>query len=162
MSEAGPFRKVAAVLGVLLANSVPALAGSPDGSAPALERLLQQFQGNAAQPEAEVRLDAWVEAGSDGREIVVRIEPEGRTRLIADPGITITPSEREGLRWRVVVPYRHVDATIDYFPGPAALRMPFTAGDQEPIELLVEYAYCVVDYQCFFGEETLSVATRLP
>jgi hypothetical protein len=161
MNKVGPLRMAAAMLGVLVANSSPALAVSPDG-APTLDRLLRQFQGSAPQPEAEVRLDAWVEAGSDGPEMVVRIEPEGRTKLIADPGITITPSEREGLRWRIAVPYRYVDATIDYFPGPAALRMPFVAGDQKPIELRVEYAYCVVDYQCFFGEETLSVATRLP
>jgi hypothetical protein len=161
MSEFGPLRMVAAMVGVLATNSIPALAVSPDGT-PTLDRLLRQFQGSTPQPKAEVRLDAWVEAGSDGPEIVVRIEPEGRTKLIADPGITVTPSEREGLRWRIAVPHRYVDATIDYFPGPAALRMPFIANDQKPIELLVEYAYCFVDYQCFFGEETLSVATHLP
>jgi hypothetical protein len=162
MREVGPLRMVALMLGALVASSAPALGASPAGNAPTLDRLLQQFGESAPQPEAEVRLDAWVEAGPDGPEVVVRIEPEGRTKLIADPGITITPGEREGLRWRIAVPHRHVDPTIDYFPGPTALRMPFTAGDQKPIELLVEYAYCVVDYQCFFGEETLSVATRLP
>jgi hypothetical protein len=162
MREVGPIRMVATMLGVLVANSEPALATSPETSAPMLDRLLQSFQESAPQPEAEVRLDAWVEAGADGPEVVVRIEPEGRTKLIADPGITITPSEREGLRWRTAVPHRHVDPTIEYFPGPAALRMPFTVDDQQPIELRVEYAYCVVDYQCFFGEETLSIATRLP
>jgi hypothetical protein len=39
------------------------------------------------------------------------------------------------------------------------VRLPFSATDHEPVELLIEYAYCVVDYQCFFGEETLTVAT---
>jgi hypothetical protein len=162
MRKVGPLCMVAMMLGALAAGSVPALAAPPEGSSPTLDRLLQPFQESAPRPEAEVRLDAWVEAGSDGPEVVVRIEPEGRTKLIADPGITITPSEREGLRWRIAMPYRHVDATIDYLPGPAALHLPFNVDDQQPIELLVEYAYCIVDYQCFFGEETLSVATRLP
>ena len=162
MRKVGPRGVVATMLGMLLANGMPAFATSPEKGAPMLDRLLRPFQESAPQPDAEVRLDAWVEAGADGPELVVRIEPEGRTKLIADPGITITPSEREGLRWGTAMPYRHVDPTIDYFPGPAALRMPFTLDDQQPIELLVEYAYCVVDYQCFFGEETLSIATRLP
>jgi hypothetical protein len=162
MSEIATLRMIAMMLGVVVAGSAPALATSPDRTAPTLDHLLEQFRGSALQPAGEVRLEAWVESGADGPQVVVRIEPEGRTKLIADPGITITPSEREGLRWRIALPYRHVDPTIDYFSGPAALRLPFTADDQQPIELRVEYAYCVVDYQCYFGEETLSVATSLP
>jgi hypothetical protein len=153
---------IAVMAGALLTGSAAAFAAAPDGTAPTLDRLLQQFRGSALPPAGEVRLEAWVESGADGPQVVVRIEPEGRTKLIADPGITITPSEREGLRWRIALPYRRVDPTIDYFSGPAALRLPFTADDRQPIELRVEYAYCVVDYQCYFGEETLSVATGLP
>jgi hypothetical protein len=162
MTEIGTLRMIATMLSVLVADSASALATSPDGTAPTLDRLLRQFHGSAPQSAGEVRLEAWVENRADGPQVVVRIEPEGRTKLIADPGITVTPSKREGLRWRIALPYRHVDPTIDYFSGPAALRLPFTADDQQPIELRVEYAYCVVDYQCYFGKETLSVATRLP
>jgi hypothetical protein len=60
----------------------------------------------------------------------------------------------------VPLPYRHVDAGIQYFTPPAALRLPFRASGEQPLEILVEYAYCVVDYQCFFGEEVLTVAAR--
>ena len=77
---------------------------------------------------------------------------------MADPGITVTPSARPGLTWRTPLPYRKVEPGIDYLEPPATLRLPFTSSDQEPVELLVEYAYCVVDFQCFFGEETLRVA----
>ena len=49
---------------------------------------------------------------------------------------------------------------LEYFTPPASLRLPFRASDDQPLEILVEYAYCVVDYQCFFGEQTLTVATR--
>jgi len=45
---------------------------------------------------------------------------------------------------------------------PRPLRLPFTADDQWPIGLRVEYAYCVVDYQCGRHEETLSVAASPP
>ena len=160
--RAGSLGMAAMVLAAWVANGAPSFATSPGGSAATLDGLVQQFRGSALQPEAEVNIEAWVEADPAGPKVVVMIEPEGRTKLIADPGITITPSERDGLRWRIAVPYRHVDTTIDYFAGPAAVHLPFSIDDHQPIELRVEYAYCVVDYQCFFGEETLSIATRLP
>jgi hypothetical protein len=77
---------------------------------------------------------------------------------VADPGITVTPTARPGLAWGTALPYRKVEPQVDYFTPPATLRLPFTSSDREPIELLVEYAWCVVDFQCFFGEETLTVA----
>jgi hypothetical protein len=40
------------------------------------------------------------------------------------------------------------------------MRLPFRAETAQPLEILVEDAYCVVDYQCFFGEELLTVAAR--
>ena len=45
-------------------------------------------------------------------------------------------------------------------PGVITVRLPFRADAPQPLEILVEYAYCVVDYQCFFGEELLTVAAR--
>ena len=74
----------------------------------------------------------------------------------------MTPTVRAGVEWRTPLPHRMVDPAIDYFIPPATLRLPFTSSDHEPVELLVEYAWCVVDFQCFFGEQTLTVATRLP
>ena len=163
MTRLSPLPTVAALIAVSIGAGVPALANPTAGEAPTLDRLLQQFRGNAPQTEGEVRLEAWVENSANGPQVVVvRIEPEGETKLIADPGITVTPRERAGVRWLVPLPYRHVDPTIDYFSGPAALRLPFAADDRQPVELHVEYAWCVLDYQCFFGEQTLSVATHLP
>jgi hypothetical protein len=125
--------------------------------APALDRLIQQF--NAGAPEQDgVEIDAWTETGPEGRAIVVVVAPRGATRLVADPGITVTPTARPGLAWGTALPYRKVEPQVDYFTPPATLRLPFTSSDREPVELLVEYAWCVVDFQCFFGEETLEVA----
>ncbi|MCC2663468.1 MAG: hypothetical protein K0S35_1390 [Geminicoccaceae bacterium] len=126
-------------------------------AAPALDRLIQQF--NAGAPEQDgVEIDAWTETGPEGRAIVVVVAPRGATKLVADPGITVTPTARPGLAWSTALPYRKVEPEVDYFTPPATLRLPFTSSDREPVELLVEYAWCVVDFQCFFGEETLKVA----
>ncbi|HEX5796244.1 MAG TPA: hypothetical protein VFY19_10405 [Geminicoccaceae bacterium] len=126
-------------------------------AAPALDRLIEQF--NAGAPEQDgVEIDAWTETGPEGSEIVVVVAPRGATKLVADPGITVTPTARPGLAWGTALPYRKVEPEVEYFTPPATLRLPFTSRDREPVELLVEYAWCVVDFQCFFGEETLKVA----
>ena len=92
--------------------------------------------------------------------MVVVVEPRGDFKLVADPGITVTPTAQPGVEWLVPLPLRLVDRASQYFQPPATLRLPFRADGGQPLEILVEYAYCVVDYQCFLGEELLSVATR--
>jgi hypothetical protein len=147
------------VLAALAVGAAPARAAP--GHRPGLDQLLKQFNSSAPQPAGKVRLDAWIERGERGSEMVILVEPEGRTKLIADPGITVTPTERPGLEWQAALPYRYQNPDIDYFSGPATVRLPFAAEDHQPIQVLVEYAYCVVDYQCFLGEETLTVANQV-
>jgi hypothetical protein len=126
-----------------------------------LDQLIQSF--NAAAPVQDgVTVEGWVEDGPAGAEVVVRLEPRGAIKLIADPGITITPRARPGVDWLTELPYRRIDPAAEYFAPPAMVRLPLAASDGQPVELLVEYAYCVVDFQCFFGEETLTVATGTP
>jgi hypothetical protein len=150
---------------ILIAAAIAAVAGPADaehGTAPHpdLEQLIERFNAGAPQHEGSVRLDAWIEAGPERDEVVVVLEPQGEFKLVADPGITITPTARPGVEWLVPLPYRHVDPEVSYFTPPAAVRLPFRADTAQPLEILVEYAYCVVDYQCFFGEELLTVAAR--
>ena len=90
------------------------------------------------------------------------LTPEGETKLVADPGITVTPAARLGVDWQLPLPYRMVDTERDYFDPPTMIRLPFTSADDQPVQLLVEYAYCFVDFQCFFGEAELTVATAVP
>jgi hypothetical protein len=130
--------------------------------APSLDTLLQQFDARALEPPGSVRLDAWVETGEAGKEVVVLVTPEGETKLVADPGITVTPATRLGVDWQLPLPHRMVDTERDYFDPPAMIRLPFTSADDQPLQLLVEYAYCFVDFQCFFGEAELTVATATP
>ena len=69
---------------------------------------------------------------------------------------------RLGLDWKLPLPHRLVDTGRDYFDPPATIRLPFASADDQPVQLLVEYAYCFVDFQCFFGEAELTVATAVP
>jgi hypothetical protein len=132
--------------------------GAVAAASSGLDQLIQRFNADAPVQNG-VAVEGWVEDGPGGAELVVRIEPRGEIKLIADPGITVTPKARPGIAWLTELPYRQVDPAREYFTPPATVRLPFSATDHEPVELLIEYAYCVVDYQCFFGEETLTVAT---
>jgi hypothetical protein len=166
----GIARVVAAATLVLTSAATPSLAqqsaapvASPAVSAaPSLDTLLQQFEAGAPERPGSVRLEAWVETGDAGREVVVTVVPEGDAKLVADPGITVTPAARLGVEWRLPLPYRMVDTGRDYLDPPAVVRLPFTSADDQPLQLLVEYAYCFVDFQCFLGEAELTVATTLP
>ncbi len=144
-------------LGAMLGG--PAQAADPAAD---VDRLLEQFNAEAPHAKGSIRVDAWTEAGRESDALVVVVEPRGEFKLIADPGVTVTPTARPGVEWLVPLPYRHVDPERQYFTPPASLRLPFRASDDQPLEILVEYAYCVVDYQCFFGEKVLTVATRSP
>jgi hypothetical protein len=159
-------RLSAATLVMTAAMAMPSLAQdgatAAQSKAPALSDLLQQFEARAPQPMGSVKIDAWVESADAGSQVVVAITPEGETKLIADPGITVTPAQRQGVEWLVPLPLRHVDPSREYFDPPAMVRVPFVGTDGQPLDLVVEYAYCVIDFQCFFGEETLTVATAAP
>jgi hypothetical protein len=153
---------VTAVLLVTLSGIGAGAAGAADEveRRPDLDRLIEQFNAGARQTQGSVHLDAWIEAGPESQALVVVVEPRGEFKLVADPGITVTPTEQPGVEWLVPLPHRHVDPEIQYFTPPASVRLPFRADHEQPLEVLVEYAYCVVEYQCFFGEEVLTVAAR--
>ncbi len=145
----------------LAATAALAMTAAAVQAAPLLDDLIQEFQNTAPKAVADVRIEAWIERGDDvdqPNEMVITLLPNGKTKLNADPGITVTPKDQPGVEWQVALPHRYQDQTIAYFEPPATVRMPFTTGGDQPIEVLVEYAFCQVDYQCFFGEKTLRVA----
>lgn len=151
---------LAGIAALLAVATAPAIA-TDAMAGPSLDELIQRFDATPqAVPRGEVRLEAWIESDGGERSVVVAIEPQGETKLIADPGITVMPVARPDISWLVPLPHRHVDPAREYFDPPAAVRMPFSGEDGLPIELDVEYAYCVIDYQCFFGEETVTAQRR--
>jgi hypothetical protein len=151
-----------AAIGLIgLASGAVAAEPATSGSETPLDQLIEQFNAGAPAQDG-VKIDGWVERGPDGPAVVVTVAPRGGVKLVADPGITVTPTERPGIHWRRPLPERKVEPGVDYLTPPATVRLPFTGNDDQPVELRVEYAYCVVDFQCFLGERTLSVATRGP
>lgn len=150
------------VAGLLAIMALPASSGHAQNAASGseLERLIERFDGGAATPADSVHLDAWIEPGRERDQVVVVVEPRGDFKLVADPGITVTPTAQPGVEWLVPLPLRMVDRASQYFQPPATVRLPFRADGETPLEILVEYAYCLVEFQCFFAEKVLRVAAR--
>ena len=137
------------------------LAAAPAGAAESLGSLLDQL-APAAVPQGSVEVMSWVERNGAVPELVVTLVPKGEVKLVADPGVIVTPVPRDGLQWKAVEPVSSIDAERDYFDEPPTLRVPFAGEDGKPVEAEVEYAYCLVDYQCLFGTAKVSAPTEAP
>ena len=162
MATGNDLRPWIVIAGALAIMTLPASRAHGENAVAgtALERLIEQFDREASPAEGRVHLDAWIEPGTERDQVVVVVEPRGDFKLVADPGITVTPTAQPGVKWLVPLPLRLVDRASQYFQPPATLRLPFRADGETPLEILVEYAYCLVEFQCFFGEEVLRVIAR--
>ena len=140
---------------VVAATLAPATAEQP------LSELLGQL-GPPKAPKGSVEVMGWVERAGGRPELVVTLVPTGAVKLVADPGVTVTPVPRAGLVWSADQPVSRIDGEHDYFAEPPTIRVPFAGEDGKPIEAEVEYAYCLIDYQCLFGTTRVSAATQAP
>ncbi len=126
------------------------LAATPCVAGDDLGALLQGISP-AKRPQGEVAVSGWVERGDSGTELVVRVEPRGAAKLVAEPGVVVTPLARDGVSW----PAQGVQSELmgrSYFEAPVELRLPVQVTGSPSVEADVEYAYCLADYQCLFGE----------
>ncbi len=109
-------RSLIGPLAVLLAAAVSAggaaaqpspapLPGAPSSDGFNLDQLLDR-QPSAREDRVEVT--AWIEPSADAAEVVIALTPIGRAKLVANPGITVTPVEPDRLAWRAPLPYRLV------------------------------------------------------
>jgi hypothetical protein len=144
---------------VALAAALPAVEGA--AAAEPLSALLGQI-APAKTPEGTVDVVGWVERDGTKPELVVTLIPKGRVKLVADPGVVVTPVARDGVEWAAAQPVSRVDGSRSYFAEPPTIRLPFAGEDGKPVEAAVEYAYCLVDYQCLFGEARVSAPTQPP
>ncbi|HEX6011027.1 MAG TPA: hypothetical protein VFY87_04315 [Geminicoccaceae bacterium] len=149
----------ARVFAVALAAILLAIEGV--AAAEPLSTLLGQI-APAKTPEGSVDVVSWVERDGTKPELVVTLIPKGQVKLVADPGIVVTPVPRDGISWAAAQPVSRVDGSRNYFAEPPTIRLPFAGEDGKPVEASVEYAYCLVDYQCLFGEARVSAPTRSP
>ena len=93
-------------VGCLLALAAgAALAQSAGTAAPPLDQLIERFNSSAPEQDG-VEIDAWTETGPEGPVLVIVIAPRGETKLVADPGITVTPTDRAGVEWRTPLPHQ--------------------------------------------------------
>ncbi len=149
---------------VRAAESTPAPAlGAPPGAGELqLNRLLDRLGPEARVPPKDaVEVAAWIEPTPDAAEVVVTLTPTGKAKLVADPGITVTPADPDGgVAWRTPLPHHLVDAGAEYFAEPPTIRLSLGAPEVGPIDLDVEYAYCFVDTICLFGEKRVTAALR--
>lgn len=129
--------------------AVPARAADP------LQDLLAGIE-KAPAPEGSVAVTGRIETGADGAELVVSLTPQGAAKLVADPGITVTPLPATPDGAVPGAPVELVDPSVEYLTSPPEVRVPIAAGGG-PLEARVDYAYCLVDYQCLFGESTVRV-----
>ena len=53
----------------------------------------------AVSYDGDVTVTGWVETGARGADLVVHVEPRGAAKLVAEPGVTVTPLPRDGLTW---------------------------------------------------------------
>jgi hypothetical protein len=116
----------------------------------------------AKAPTGSVDVVGWVERNGSQTELVVTFVPKGKVKLVADPGVTVTPLPRDGVAWSVEGPVSRTEPGAGYFAAPPTVRLPFAGGDGGPVEATVEYAYCLVDYQCLFGEAKVRAPTQVP
>jgi hypothetical protein len=134
-------------------------AGVLGPAAPALAEPLSALLGRLAPPappEGSVEVVSWIEDAATGSELVVTFVPKGQVKLVADPGVTVTPISRDGLTWSADTPVSSLEPGKDYFTQAPTVRLPFTSADGRPVEAAVDYAYCLVDYQCLFGQTQVS------
>jgi hypothetical protein len=128
--------------------------GIPAGPALAQADLGTLLDGLARDeaPEGRVDVQGWLERNGEGAELVVTLVPQGAAKLVADPGITLTP-----LDGVAAAPVSLVDPSREYLTEPPVLRLPLPGHAGAPVAARVDYAYCLVGYQCLFGEATVRV-----
>ena len=151
---------VAILRAVVLAASGMLVAGGAMATEP-LSSMLAKL-APAKPPEGSIDVVSWVERDGASPELVVTLVPKGQVKLVADPGVTVTPVARDGVAWSGSGPVSRVEADQGYFAEPPTVRVPFAHEDGRPVEAKVEYAYCLVDYQCLFGTAKVAASTDAP
>lgn len=131
------------------------LAAGP-AVAEGLDALLDGLGPAPARPAGGVDVRGWIERGDKGRVLVVTLEPRGAARLVADPGVTVAPAPTDGITWTGELPLTLIDPARDYFAEAPVLRLPFT-GTAAVVTARVDYAWCLADLQCLFGEAVVRV-----
>ncbi len=138
-------------IGLLVAG----LASSPAYSQ-ALQNMLDQLAAPATTVEAPVVVNGrFSDVGEQA--LVVSFETKPEIRLVADPGMTVTPLFSEGVTWLADGEVELRYEGEEYFEPLPTIRIPFAAEDADEVRARINYAFCVIDEQCLFGEAVVEV-----
>jgi len=107
-------------------------------------------------PEGRVDIAARVEPDGDHLALVVELRPLGDAKLVADPGAVLRAGEVEGIAW-LARETRAVEPGRGYFDGAITLTLPFRAFGSGEVRARLDYAWCLVGFQCLFGERELRI-----
>jgi len=124
-------------------------------AAETVESLFGELEARQIQPSVGVL--SWIQRRADQYSLVISFAPTDGTKLVADPGIRITPQPIAGVIWTdEIVEVR--DTNLDYFKTPPRVELHFQQLDIVNISAQVEYAYCIVDQICLFGDELVTAS----
>ena len=118
-----------------------------------IQELLDRVAGPRNAPAGRVDVAASIENSPAGSDLLVTLTAVDGVKLVADPGITVTPVKRAGLTWQNPTGLTDSGSEASYFSSPREIRLPFKVTDAGEVEANVTYAYCIVREQCLFGEK---------
>lgn len=111
-------------------------------------------------PKKSVDVFGWIERSGTKSLARVSLTPKSGTRLVANPGVTITPVSESGSQW---LSYEEVYFGLDgatYFDSAPVIDIGPVLENGEPVSADISFAYCVIESICLFGEERIEIATR--
>ncbi len=132
------------------------LAASPAAATTHLNALLDGLLPPQT-PQGRVEVTARIEPAGEHFRLVVELRPLGDAKLVADPGSVLRAEAAEGITW-LEPETKALEPGRIYFDGPITLALPFRADGPGEVRARLDYAWCLVGFQCLFGEERV----RLP
>lgn len=145
---------------VALALQLAAGLAAPAQATEPLSTLLQDLGvAPAAKKQGHVQVLARIERNptTGATQLAIDLLPEGEARLVADPGVTVVALASEGVAWPAGTEIRAVLPGVPYFDTPPELRLPVEAAPGALVEADVDFAWCLVGWQCLFGSERVRV-----
>ena len=132
------------------------IAAPPAAAVSDLDSLLGGLTADGGRKGGIVVRQEVTNDGEYGR-LRITLLPEGDARLVADPGSSLEV-RGEGVEWIDGTRAEAIRPDRDYFDGPVTLELPFRRrGEGGRIEGRIEYLWCFVGTQCFFGEKAIRI-----
>lgn len=142
------------LLSLVPATALVLAAGSARAGSDA-DALLDGLLG-PREPQGRVVVAAQVEPAVGHRVLVVELRPLGDAKLVADPGAVLRGTAVDGVTW-LAPEAKALEPGRSYFDGAVRLALPFRAEGADEVRARVDYAWCLVGFQCLFGEADVRV-----